>query len=78
VSQDAVKAAFVNALGISPDSAFEQLAYGQQKEWDSVGHLALVAELEDQFDIMLSTEDVIGMSSYNVTLDILRSHGVVV
>jgi acyl carrier protein len=76
MSQETVKDAFVTALGLSSSSDFEQLAYGQQKEWDSVGHMALVAELEERFDIMLDTDEVVGMSSYPVALDILRGHGI--
>ena len=67
-----VQQAFVDALGIEDDTNFETLAYGKHEKWDSIAHMALVAELEDAFGIMLDTEDVVAMSSYPVALEILR------
>lgn len=32
--------------------------------WDSVGHMSLIATLEDAFDIMMDTDDIIDLSSY--------------
>jgi acyl carrier protein len=61
---------------VSADSDFNSLAYGKQEEWDSVGHMALVAELEAVFGIMLDTDDVVGMSSYPVAIEILRRYDV--
>jgi len=45
----------------------EQLAglkYQGVPMWDSVGHMTLVAALEDAFDIMMETDDIISLSSY--------------
>jgi acyl carrier protein len=75
-----VRQAFADALGLDPDHGvdFDSLAYGKHEKWDSIAHMALVAELEDAFDIMLDTDDVIAMSSYPVALEILRRYGVTV
>ena len=73
---DELKAAFCGAIGMAPDSDFESAAYGQTEGWDSVAHMALVAEIESKFDIMLDTDDVIGMSSFPVAKTILAKHGV--
>ena len=75
-AESTLRQAFVDALGVEPDIAFEELAYAKQAEWDSVGHMALVAELEAVFDIMLDTDDVVAMSSYPVAIEILRRYGV--
>jgi acyl carrier protein len=68
--------AFSDALGLDGDVDFDALAYGKHEKWDSIAHMALVAELEDAFDIMLDTDAVIAMSSYLVALEILRRYGV--
>jgi acyl carrier protein len=73
-----VRQAFVDALGLDHEIDFDGLAYGKHEKWDSIAHMALVAELEDAFDIMLDTDDVIAMSSYPVALEILRRYGVTV
>lgn len=52
------------------------LEYQSIKEWDSVGHMGLMAELEESFDIMLDTEDIIGFSSYKIGLEILSKYEV--
>jgi hypothetical protein len=38
--------------------------------------MMLVGEIESAFDVMLDTQDVIGMSSYSLAREILKRHGV--
>ena len=55
----------------------EQLAglqYQQIELWDSVGHMTLVANLEDAFDIMMETDDIIDLSSYEKGQEILTKN----
>jgi acyl carrier protein len=73
-----MKQCFVQALGISDDVVTGSLAYQSIPEWDSTGHMALVAEVEAQFDVMLDTDDIIDMSSVEVACQILRKHGVAI
>lgn len=67
--------AFVEGLGIEAAQVTDSLAYGQPG-WDSVAHMALVAAIERAFDIMLETDDVIGMSSFAVAKTIVAKHGI--
>ena len=53
----------MNAFEISKDQ-LTGLKYQDIEAWDSVGHMQLVAELEDAFDIMMDTDDIIDLSSY--------------
>jgi acyl carrier protein len=71
-----LKTAFTNVIGISPESDFDSVAYGKTDGWDSVAHMALVAEIESTFDIMLETDDVIGMSSFPEAKKIMGKYGV--
>lgn len=64
---------FMNALGITEEQT-KGLIYTGIPEWDSVGHMTLVAEIEEVFDIMLDTEDIIDFSSYDRGMEILREH----
>ena len=55
----------------------EQLAgleYQGIEAWDSVGHMGLVAALEEAFDIMMDTDDIIDLSSYEKGKEILRKY----
>jgi acyl carrier protein len=71
-----LKNAFVNVLGVSPDGDFESVAYGQTPGWDSIAHMNLIAEIEMAFDIMLPTDDVIGMSSFQKAKEIVARSGI--
>lgn len=56
----------------------ESLKYQAIPEWDSVGHMRLVAALEDEFGIMLDTDDIIDFSSYKKGMEILKKYGVII
>jgi len=71
-----LEAAFITAIGVAPESDFDHVAYGTTDGWDSVAHMGLVAEIENKFDIMLDTDDVIGLSSFPVAKKILEKYGV--
>ena len=72
---DKLKGAFAAILGVDPNGDFESMAYGQTPGWDSVAHMALIAEIEAAFDIMLPTDDVIGMSSFVKAKEIVVRNG---
>ena len=71
------KEKYVNAFKTSLDVKEEQLAglkYQDIPAWDSVGHMGLVAELEDAFDIMMETDDIIELSSFEKGMEILKKY----
>jgi len=63
--------AFCEAFEIKEDQ-LAGLKYQQIELWDSVGHMTLVANLEDAFDIMMETDDIIDLSSYEKGMEILK------
>ena len=64
---------FVDTLEIRSEEA-EGLKYNSSANWDSVGHMNLVAALEDAFDIMMDTDDIIDFSSFEKGKEILASN----
>ena len=66
---------FVENLQVSEDQLVG-LKYQSVELWDSVGHMSLVAALEDEFDIMIDTDDIIDLSSYEKGKVILAKYGV--
>ena len=52
------------------------LTYQSIPEWDSVGHMSLVASLEDEFNIEMEMDDIIDLSSYEVAVKTLVKYGV--
>lgn len=68
--------AFVEALQITADRVVNGLEYNTIQEWDSVAHMTLIAALEEQFDIMMDTDDIIDMSSVGKAKEILGKYDV--
>lgn len=68
--------AFMTVFEIDADQLTDGLEYQSIRAWDSVGHMALMAELEDAFDIMLEMDDVVDFGSYNTGLKTLEKYGV--
>ncbi len=64
--------AFVNAFSVDAESA-KTLKYQDIPAWDSVGHMGLIAQLEEQFDIMMEPDDIIDFSSFEKGKEILSS-----
>jgi acyl carrier protein len=52
------------------------LTYQAIPEWDSVGHMTLMAAIEDAFDILLDTDDIIDFSSFEKGQEILGKYNV--
>ena len=67
--------AFASAFQVDENSV-DGLSYQSITEWDSVGHMALVAEIEDAFSIQLEMDDVIEISSFEKGREILIKYGV--
>ena len=69
-------AAFIQVFEIEQDQLNSSLEYQSIKQWDSVGHMALVAELEDVFDIMLDMDDIVDFGSYKIGIETMKKYGV--
>jgi acyl carrier protein len=65
--------AFVNAFGVESEEV-PSLVFQGIEAWDSVGHMGLISELEDAFDIMMETDDIIDLSSYQKGKEILTGN----
>ena len=69
---------FVDAFNVSADKVNSDVAMGKTEGWDSVGHVAFITELEDAFDIMLETEEIIQLNSYDKGIEILAKYDVII
>lgn len=67
--------AFIETFEIGQENLIG-LKYQDISNWDSVGHMTLVAALEDTFEIMLDTDDIIDFSSYEKGKEILKKYNV--
>ena len=69
--------AFQSTLMVAPKD-LAALKYQDVEAWDSVGHMALMAALEDAFGIELDIDDIIAFSSYQAGQKILAKYKVVI
>lgn len=67
---------FCDALGVNEVIVTGELEYNSIAEWDSVAHMVLITKLEQTFDIMLDTDDIIDMNSLDKAQEILTRYDV--
>jgi len=72
--EEKLKEAFVEALMIESELVKDTLKYNEIDAWDSVAHMSLIAEIEDRFEIMLDTDDIIDMSSFAKAKEIVTKY----
>ena len=68
--------AFISAFEIEDTNSLPGLAYQSIDEWDSIGHMTLMSELEEAFEITIETEDLIQFESYKQGPEILSRYKV--
>ena len=69
--------AFVESLDVE-ESQLSGLSYQDVPAWDSVGHMGLISELEDAFDIQFETDDIVDFNSYEKGIELLKKYDVVI
>ncbi|GAA0798956.1 acyl carrier protein [Spirilliplanes yamanashiensis] len=71
-----LREAFRTSLDLPPDAEVDDLRYQDNEKWDSLAHMSLVAAIEDEFSVMIDTDDVIALSSFKEAVRILGEHGI--
>ena len=66
---------FVNTFMVNQDD-LNDLKYQDVLAWDSVGHMSMVAELEDIFNSEMDIDDIIDLSDYKKGKKIISKYGV--
>lgn len=64
----------MESFSITIDQLNSDLKYESISEWDSVGHMGMIAALEENFDIVLDMDDIIDFSSYDYGFEILKKY----
>lgn len=68
-------AAFVESFGVKEEQV-PGLKYQAIAAWDSVGHMGLIAAIEDAFDIQFETDDIVDFSSFEKGIELLKKYDV--
>lgn len=70
--------AFIESFSVDAQALADDLQYNSITEWDSIGHMSLIAALEDAFGISMETDDIVEFGSYSKGIAIMAKYGVVV
>ena len=65
---------FIESLSIEPTKFNEDIKYNDVSEWDSIGHMTLISDLEDGFEINIETDDIVDFSSFKKGIEILEKY----
>ena len=67
---------FIETFDLDKKYLNDKLEYNTIEAWDSIGHMQMIAELEDKFNIELEMDDIINFSSYNKGIELLEKYGI--
>lgn len=76
MSVEKLRQTFAESFGLPLETITDDLGYNEIAQWDSVAHMALIAAIEQAFDILIETDDVIDMSSFAKAKEIVAKYGV--
>jgi len=69
---------FKIAFDIQDVSNIRELEYRGIAEWDSVGHMGLISEIEEAFNIEMETDDIIEFGSFIKGIELLAKYNVII
>ena len=67
---------FIKSLSIDSNKFNENIKYNEIPEWDSIGHMTLIAALEEEYKISLETDDIVDFSSFKKGIELLKKYNV--
>ncbi len=75
-NEDRLKMVFAQVFEMPLEEVNDELAYREHPKWDSLAHMALVAEMDAEFDSMLDMDEIIDLSSFKKAKEILANHDI--
>jgi acyl carrier protein len=66
---------FSNTFGLETEKFSLQLAPEEVANWDSIGHMNMVMDLEKEFNMQFEVDEIMEMSSPQKIVDILKAKG---
>ena len=61
-------------MSVDKSKFTEKIEYNEIPEWDSIGHMTLISELEEGFKITIETDDIIDFSSFKKGIELLKKY----
>ena len=67
--------AFAEAFEVQPEET-DAFVMGETEAWDSIGHMSLVASLEDAFGFELEPQEILAITSFEAGKKVLENKGI--
>jgi len=67
---------FSEVLGVSPSQITDETSPDNTPQWDSMAAMNLVVAIEDEFDVRLSTAEIVSMRNVAIVRKVLSIKGV--
>ena len=77
-NNDKYNSAFTENFSVDGAVLADDLEYNSIPEWDSIGHMSLIASIEETFDITMEIDDIVEFSSYGKCKEIMSKYGVTI
>ena len=77
-NNDKYNSAFTENFSVDGAVLADDLEYNSIPEWDSIGHMSLIASIEETFDITMEIDDIVEFSSYGKGKKIMSKYGVTI
>ena len=75
-NKEKYQSVFESVFGVEKASLNDTFNFKDVAEWDSLVHLTLISELEDAFEVIFDTEDILHFGGYENGMKILAHYGV--
>lgn len=69
---------FMEVFNVEASALGDDFAFKTVDSWDSIAHMVLISNIEDAFDIMLDTDDILNFTSYRDGLKTLAKYDIVI
>lgn len=66
--------AFQKGLHLPDDTDCTNLEFAKSPSWDSIAHMELIATIEEEFQIMVETKDMLDLSSYRIAKEMVKKY----
>lgn len=74
-SKDRLNIIFTNVLGIEV-RALKEASISMVDQWDSFAQMMMIAEVEEEFNVTISSDEVLALQSYMEYCNLLESKGI--
>ncbi len=69
---------FMKVFEVDEQILKKDFKYQSHPNWDSLGHMTLVAAIESEFGINMDMDDVIDLESYEKGIEILSKYNILI